>query len=68
MSELQHIYRCFSCSAIKDYSAGETVPICCDKPMVHETLEQCTSAPHFEMSRNSDPDEPCDDGRGLNQK
>jgi hypothetical protein len=65
MSEIEHVYRCFSCSAIKEYKEGEAVPICCDKPMVLEKLPQCTTAPNPEMARNSDPDEPCDDGRGA---
>ena len=26
-------------------------------------LDQCTSAPHPEMARNTDADEPCDDNR-----
>ncbi len=64
MSEIQHVYRCFKCSLLKDYKEGEPVPICCDQPMVVETLPQCTSAPHAEMARNNDEDLPCDDGRG----
>lgn len=27
-------------------------------------LDQCTSASHPEMARNTDADEPCDDNRG----
>lgn len=65
MSNIKHVYRCFSCSAIKEYSEGETIPICCDKPMVLETLPQCTTTAHPEMARNSDADDPCDDGRGV---
>ena len=26
-------------------------------------LDQCLTAPHPEMVRNTDPDEPCDDNR-----
>jgi hypothetical protein len=26
-------------------------------------LDQCTTAPHPEMARNTDSDEPCDDNR-----
>jgi hypothetical protein len=28
-----------------------------------EELDKCISAPHAEMARNTDEDEPCDDGR-----
>ena len=27
-------------------------------------LDRCISAPHPEMARNTDADEPCDDSRG----
>lgn len=64
MSEFQYVYRCFSCSAIKKYRKGEAVPICCDQPMVLEKLPYCTTTSHPEMARNTDSDEPCDDGRG----
>ena len=28
-----------------------------------KNLDQCLSAPHAEMARNTDTDEPCDDNR-----
>ena len=28
-----------------------------------EELDKCVTAPHPEMARNTDNDEPCDDGR-----
>lgn len=64
MSETQYIYRCFSCSAIREYGDGTSAPICCGMAMKREPLPQCTSASHPEMARNAANDEPCDDGRG----
>jgi hypothetical protein len=64
MSETKYVYKCFSCSSTKEYREGESAPICCDMAMKREPLPLCTSAPHPEMARNADSDEPCDDGRG----
>lgn len=63
MATAEYRYRCFSCSAIREYREGEPVPICCDGPMEIEPLEPCTTAAHPEMARNADDDEPCDDAR-----
>lgn len=63
MDEPEYVYRCMNCSKKKEYREGEAVPSCCDQPMLLEKLPQCTSAPHPEMARNTDSDEPCDDGR-----
>ncbi len=34
------------------------------KPSTIEPLSHCTTAPHAEMARSTNDDEPCDDGRG----
>jgi hypothetical protein len=64
MSETKYIYRCFKCFSTIEYREGESAPICCDMAMKREPLPQCTSAPNPEMARNTDSDEPCDDGSG----
>ncbi len=64
MDEIKHVYRCSACNAQKEYKENESVPICCDKPMIVQTLPQCTTTTHPEMARNYDEDQPCDDGRG----
>ena len=33
-----------------------------DKKIEIEELDKCLTAPHPEMARNTDNDEPCDDG------
>jgi hypothetical protein len=53
-------YHCSACKREVAVKEGDEVPICCGKEM--EPLPFCTSAPHAEMSRNDDADEPCDDG------
>lgn len=58
------IYRCTHCQRTAEYKAGAAAPVCCDEKMRAEPLPSCTSAPHPEMARNADDDEPCDDGRG----
>jgi len=34
-----------------------------NKKNILENLDKCLIAPHAEMVRNTDKDEPCDDGR-----
>jgi hypothetical protein len=63
MEELYR-YRCVECNRTEDYKKGAKPPVCCEKQMVAEPLPVCTSAPHPEMARTTDDDEPCDDGRG----
>ena len=53
-------YYCTTCKREVTVKEGKKVPICCGKEM--EPLPFCTSAPHAEMSRNYDKDEPCDPG------
>ena len=53
-------YICRTCRKEVVASEGEPIPICCQKEM--EPLPFCTTAPHAEMARNYDADEPCDDG------
>jgi hypothetical protein len=65
MSEIQQAYRCSSCSATREYKEGEPVPVCCEKQMSLEALPICATTSHPEMARNTDSDEPCDDGRGA---
>ena len=64
MSESKYVYRCTKCGKLKKYTDDEHVPVCCEKEMVKQLLDQCTIADHPEMVRNSDTGEPCDDGRG----
>lgn len=64
MEKEQMIYRCAKCDKTAEYGEGEDAPVCCEEKMIPEPLPQCTSAAHPEMARNSDEDEPCDDGRG----
>jgi hypothetical protein len=64
MEDEKIIYKCTSCEKETSIKKGEKVPICCEKEMVMDPLPHCTSAPHYEMSRNESDDEPCDDGRG----
>lgn len=34
-----------------------------EKELKKKDLDQCLNAPHPEMARNTDADEPCDDNR-----
>lgn len=54
-------YSCSICKKEISVPKGEAVPICCGREM--EPLPFCTTAPHAEMARNYDEDEPCDPGR-----
>ena len=55
-------YKCTSCGKTAEAEEGMSPPECCGKLMALK-LDTCTSAPHAEMARNTDEDEPCDDGR-----
>lgn len=58
------LYRCRKCDRTQARQAGADAPECCDEAMTPEPLPPCTTAAHAEMARNTDDDEPCDDGRG----
>mgnify|MGYP000448165604 CR=1 FL=1 len=60
----QLIYRCALCNKTAEFTESKDAPICCDEKMIPEPLPQCTSTTHPEMVRNTDDDEPCDDGTG----
>jgi hypothetical protein len=53
-------YYCSVCKSETPVKKGQPIPLCCGKEM--EPLPFCTTAPHPEMARNYDADEPCDDG------
>lgn len=53
-------YFCSVCKKEARVKKGRPIPLCCGKEM--EPLPFCTTAPHPEMARNYDADEPCDDG------
>ncbi|HOW84964.1 MAG TPA: hypothetical protein P5119_06370 [Candidatus Aminicenantes bacterium] len=54
------VYACAVCGHRVTVGKGEPIPLCCRKEM--EPLPFCTTAPHPEMARNADEDEPCDNG------
>ncbi len=58
------IYNCQQCSNTTTLLDGEKTPVCCEKEMLLDPLEPCTSADHAEMVRNTDDSDACDDGRG----
>lgn len=60
--EETNTYECTVCHKRVE-KIGDTV-FCCGKPMKKMEIPKCTSAPHAEMARTTDEDEPCDDGRG----
>lgn len=64
MGEIKYIYRCTNCGRTEEVKDAKSVPLCCSREMVKETLDQCTVPDHPEMVRNYDAGEPCDDGRG----
>ena len=53
-------YHCTLCNKEATIEQGEPVPVCCGREM--EPLPFCTTAPHAEMARNYEADEPCDPG------
>jgi hypothetical protein len=53
-------YKCVDCGKV--ISTAGDIPECCGKPMKID-LEVCRTAPHAEMARTENTDEPCDDGR-----
>ncbi len=64
METKEIIYRCTLCNKTAEYTEGKKAPVCCGEEMIAEPLPHCTSTSHPEMARNSDEDEPCNDGRG----
>lgn len=64
MTEKKYTYRCNSCGKTIELPEEKPEPLCCEKIMVKDPLDQCTVAEHHEMVRNTDDSEPCDDGRG----
>ena len=53
-------YHCSVCQREVTVKKGEAVPVCCGREM--GPLPFCTTAPHPEMARNYDAEEPCDPG------
>jgi len=68
MTEEKKSYYCEECEGTVEATAGGEVPECCGRPMKAGPLPPCTTAPHPEMARNYDEDEPCDDGRAHRVK
>jgi hypothetical protein len=64
MTEIKYTYRCSACGRIEEHTDDKTEPVCCEKIMILDPLDQCTIPEHAEMTRNTDESEPCDDGRG----
>jgi len=64
MAATKYTYRCSKCGKTKEASDDKPAPVCCEKFMVKDPLQQCTVADHPEMVRNSDESDACDDGRG----
>ncbi len=54
-------YHCGECDKTLTVDEKDEIPVCCDKKM--HALATCTAV-HPEMARNTESDEPCDDGRG----
>jgi hypothetical protein len=65
MKKEEVIYRCARCDRTVKSHVGADALFCCNEKMIPEPLAQCTSAPNPEMARNTDEDEPCNDGRGT---
>lgn len=66
--EEKKTFHCEECESTVEINAGDAAPECCGRTMKAGPLPYCTSAPHPEMARNSDEDEPCDDGRSHKVK
>lgn len=64
MSETKYTYRCSKCGRTDETTAEKPEPVCCGIAMIKDPLDQCTTADHPEMARNTDDSEACDDGRG----
>ena len=64
MSGIKYTYRCTKCGRTEKISVDEPEPLCCEKKMVKDPLDQCTIPEHPEMVRNTDENDACDDGRG----
>ena len=64
MTEIKYTYRCSSCGRTEERTDEKATPLCCEKIMLRDPLDQCTTAEYPEMVRNTDDGEPCDDGRG----
>ena len=64
MSGTDFTYRCSYCGRTEKTESEKPAPVCCEKTMVKNPLDQCTIPDNPEMIRNTDEGEPCDDGRG----
>lgn len=64
MAEIKYIYRCGKCGRVAEAAGDKDTPVCCEKIMVKDPLDQCTIPDHPEMVRNTYDSEPCDDNRG----
>lgn len=53
-------YKCRECGSEKTVEEKAGEPECCGEKM--ELKEVCREAPHPEMARNYEKNEPCDDG------
>jgi len=62
LAEDRKTYRCKECDKTIVIDERDDIPVCCSRKMEVE-LPQCTAV-HPEMARNTEDDEPCDDGRG----
>ena len=63
MSE-QKGYQCKICKKTK-IASGDTVPICCGKPMTQVPLDICTKPHDPEHSRPMNDEDACNDFRGV---
>jgi DNA-directed RNA polymerase subunit RPC12/RpoP len=61
---MKMIYKCEKCGKETKTEKDEKEPECCGSKMTMQPVPHCTTAPHAEMARNENKDEPCDDNRG----
>jgi len=64
VAEDRKTYTCTECNATIYVDRRDEIPVCCNRKM-ELVLPQCTAV-HPEMARNTENEEPCDDGRGEN--
>jgi DNA-directed RNA polymerase subunit RPC12/RpoP len=64
MDEDRKTYHCSECDRNIAIDQKDEIPVCCNRKM--HALVACTAV-HPEMARNTEDDEPCDDGRGQRQ-
>ena len=55
-------YECEICGK-KEKTSDDKTPECCGKPMKQLPLDICIQPSHAEHVRNTEVEEPCDDGR-----